>query len=80
MGGTGLGQLWNDYLDRIITAASGRTTSAPSATTSTGAGPPGEPKDGDDPIVGYDGWWIKQPIPRPGSRARPRPSRGGRSS
>ena len=70
MGGTGLGQLWNDYLDRIHRREWSDYQRAFRDYLNRG-GPAWEPKDGDDPIVGYDGWWIKQPIPGPGQpRAR----------
>jgi predicted DCC family thiol-disulfide oxidoreductase YuxK len=65
MRGTGLGQLWNDYLDRIHQREWADYQRAFRDYLNRG-GPFWEPKSEDDQIAGYDGLWIKQPIPPPG--------------
>jgi predicted DCC family thiol-disulfide oxidoreductase YuxK len=88
MAGTGLGQLWNDYLYQIHLRD--RAEFQKSFRDYAGKGGPGwQEKTGDDQIVGLDAYWIKQPIPPPGQpraealSARDKmftQSRGGRSS
>jgi hypothetical protein len=65
MRGTGLGQLWNDYLSRIHQREYAPFLPAFRDYLNKG-GPAWDGKGGDDGIVGYDAWWIKQPIPPPG--------------
>ncbi len=65
MRGTGLGQLWNDYLWRIRQREWFDYQRAFRDYLNKG-GPGWDQKTGDDQIVGYDAYWIKQPIPAPG--------------
>jgi predicted DCC family thiol-disulfide oxidoreductase YuxK len=65
MRGTGLGQLWNDYLYRIHQREWGEYLRAFRDYLNRG-GPAWDQKEGDDILVGYDAWWLKQPIPAPG--------------
>jgi predicted DCC family thiol-disulfide oxidoreductase YuxK len=86
MRGTGLGQLWNDYLDRIRQREWNEYQRAFRDYLAKG-GPGWDEQQGDNQIVGLDAYWVKQPIPEPG---QPRPdglsardkvftqSRGGR--
>lgn len=84
--GTGLGQLWGDYLTRmhdkewIDFQRAFRDYLAKS-------GPAWDEKTGDDQITGLDAYWVKQPIPAPGTPRSPEAatkdklfthSRGGR--
>jgi predicted DCC family thiol-disulfide oxidoreductase YuxK len=69
MRGTGLGQLWNDYLYRIRQREWSEYLRAFRDYLNRG-GPAWDQKEGDDMLVGYDAWWLKQPIPPPGE---PRP-------
>jgi hypothetical protein len=87
MRGTGLGQLWNDYLWRMHQKEWFDFQRA-FRDYLTKAGPRWDVPTGDGSIVGYDVYWIKQPIPRPGEpreqavSAREKlwsQSRGGRS-
>lgn len=65
MRGTGVGQLWNDYLYRLHDP---RWLDFQRAFRDyIGKGGPGLPDPtGDNMISGLDAYWIKQPIPRPG--------------
>lgn len=65
MRGTGLGQLWNDYLFRIHLREGAEYQRAFRDYLNKG-GPAWDSKEGDDQIVGYDALWLKQPIPLPG--------------
>lgn len=88
MRGTGLGQLWNDYLFRMHQKEWVDFQRA-FRDYLIKTGPKWEVPLGDSTIVGYDVYWIKQPIPRPGEprvegvTAREKlwtQSRGGRSA
>jgi predicted DCC family thiol-disulfide oxidoreductase YuxK len=65
MNGTGLGQLWNDYFYRIHQKEWIDFQRAFRDYLTRG-GPAWEDKSGDNQLLGYDVWWLKQPIPRPG--------------
>ncbi len=65
MRGTGLGQLWNDYLYRIHQREWSDYQRTFREYLNKG-GPAWDQKEGDDQLVGYDAWWLKQPIPSPG--------------
>jgi len=65
MRGTGLGQLWNDYLYRVHQREWAEYLRAFRDYLNRG-GPAWDQKEGDDVLVGYDAWWLKQPIPAPG--------------
>lgn len=88
MRGTGLGQLWGDYLTRmhekewVDFQRAFRDYLAKN-------GPAWNDKTGDDQITGLDAYWLKQPIPAPGTPRAPESttkekmfthSRGGRLS
>jgi hypothetical protein len=62
--GTGLGQLWNDYLFRIH-QREWADYQKNFRDYLNHAGPHWT-SEGDNSILGYDGYWIKQPIPKPG--------------
>jgi hypothetical protein len=88
MRGTGLGQLWNDYLTRIHEREWFDFQRAFRDYISKG-GANWEPTSPDDQLVGLDAYWVKQPIPPPGEpraasiSAREKlftQSRGGRGS
>jgi predicted DCC family thiol-disulfide oxidoreductase YuxK len=70
MRGTGLGQLWGDYTTRmhdkewIEFQRAFRDYLAKS-------GPKWDEKTGDDQITGLDAYWVKQPIPPPGTPRSP---------
>ncbi len=65
MRGTGLGQLWNDYLHRVHEP---RWFDFQRAFRDyiTKAGPKLPDPPGDSQLTGLDAYWVKQPIPRPG--------------
>ena len=65
MRGTGLGALWNDYLHRIHQREFLAYQPAFREYLNKG-GPAWDGKEGDDQLVGYDAWVIRQPIPAPG--------------
>ncbi|APR83578.1 Hypothetical protein A7982_08927 [Minicystis rosea] len=70
MRGTGLGQLWNDYLYRIHQKEwidFQRAFKDYLAKT----GPKWQVTTGDGAIVGFDVYWIKQPITKPGEARDP---------
>ena len=86
MRGSGVGQLWGDYLTRmhekewIEFQRAFRDYLAKN-------GPAWDEKTGDDQITGLDAYWLKQPIPEPGTPRAPESttkekmfthSRGGR--
>lgn len=86
MRGTGLGQIWNDYLARLHEKEWADFQRAFKDYLAKG-GPRWSAASGDAQIVGYDAYWIKQPIPRPGEPRDPNEitrqklwtqSRGGR--
>ena len=88
MRGTGLGQLWDEYLWRIHQREWFDYQRAFRDYLSKG-GPGWDEQQGDNQLVGLDAYWVKQAIPAPG---QPRPaalsgreklftqSRGGRAS
>jgi predicted DCC family thiol-disulfide oxidoreductase YuxK len=87
MRGTGLGQLWNDYLYRIHDPKWLDFQRAFRDYISKG-GPRATEPQGDNQLVGLDAYWLKQPIPRPGEPREPglsgrekifTQSRGGRA-
>lgn len=87
MRGTGLGQLWNDYLYRIHQKEWSEFQRAFKDYLTHG-GPKWEDQTGDAQLLGYDAYWVKQPIPRPGEARDPgraekekwiTQSRGGRA-
>ncbi len=65
MRGTGLGQLWNDYLFRIHQREWAEFQRAFRDYIAKG-GPAWDEKQGDDQLVGLDVYVLKQPIPAPG--------------
>ena len=65
MRGTGLGQLWNDYLYRLHDPQWLDFQRAFRDYIGRG-GPRVSDPPGDNQIMGLDAYWIKQPIPRPG--------------
>jgi predicted DCC family thiol-disulfide oxidoreductase YuxK len=65
MRGTGLGQLWNDYLTRIHQREWFDFQRAFRDYISKG-GANWDPQAPDDQLVGLDAYWVKQPIPSPG--------------
>lgn len=65
MRGTGLGQIWNDYLYRIHQKEWADFQRAFRDYLVKG-GPGFDVSLFDAQIVGYDAYWIKQPIPKPG--------------
>jgi predicted DCC family thiol-disulfide oxidoreductase YuxK len=65
MRGTGLGQLWGDYLYRIHDKEWAEFQKALRDYLAKG-GPKWDGASGDKQIAGYDAYWIKQPIPAPG--------------
>lgn len=70
MRGTGLGQLWGDYTERMHEKEwvdFQRAFRDYLAKT----GPNWDEKTGDDQIAGLDAYWIKQPIPPPGTPRSP---------
>ncbi|MFT3773500.1 MAG: DCC1-like thiol-disulfide oxidoreductase family protein [Minicystis sp.] len=67
MRGTGLGQLWNDYLWRIHQKEWSDFQRA-FRDYLIKTGPMWDVPTGDGAIVGYDVYWIKQPIPKPGEQ------------
>jgi hypothetical protein len=69
MRGTGLGQIWNDYLWRIHQREWFDYQRAFRDYLNKG-GPKWTPGEGDESLAGYDAYWIRQPIPAPG---QPRP-------
>lgn len=70
MRGTGVGQLWGDYTTRmhdkewIDFQRAFRDYLAKS-------GPNWDEKTGDDQVTGLDAYWVKQPIPPPGTPRSP---------
>lgn len=86
MRGTGLGQLWNDYLYRIHLKEWFDFQRSFRDYLAKG-GPKWEDQTGDNQMVGLDAYWVKQPIPAPGEARTTEPpkpeklftqSRGGR--
>jgi hypothetical protein len=83
MRGTGLGQLWNDYLVRIreldVVVFPARDHPESVRTEfqkqfrdyAAKAGPRWQDRDGDDALVGLDAYWVKQPILPPGAEGPP---------
>jgi predicted DCC family thiol-disulfide oxidoreductase YuxK len=69
MRGTGLGQLWNDYLWRVHQREWADYQRAFRDYLNKG-GPKWTPGEGDESLAGFDAYWIRQPIPAPG---QPRP-------
>lgn len=65
MRGTGLGQLWNDYLHRLREREWNDFQRSFRDYLAHG-GPRWADRAGEDAIVGYDVYWLEQPIPRPG--------------
>jgi predicted DCC family thiol-disulfide oxidoreductase YuxK len=65
MRGTGLGQLWNDYLHRIH-EREWASFQKPFREYLAHGGPRWADRTGPDAIVGYDVYWLEQPIPRLG--------------
>ena len=65
MHGTGLGQLWNDYLYRIHQREWIEFQRAFRDYIAKG-GPKWQEPQGEDMITGLDVYWLKQPIPPPG--------------
>lgn len=65
MHGTGLGQLWNDYLYRLHQPEWREFQRAFRDYLQKG-GPRFQAVKPEDAIAGYDAYWIRQPIPRPG--------------
>jgi predicted DCC family thiol-disulfide oxidoreductase YuxK len=65
MRGTGLGQLWNDYLWHVHQKEWSEFQRAFRDYLNKG-GPRWPYPEGDDAIAGYDAYWLKQPIPPPG--------------
>jgi hypothetical protein len=65
MRGTGLGQLWDDYLYRIHDKEWSDYQKAFRDYLAKG-GPRWDGSTGDNGIVGYDAYWVRQPIPAPG--------------
>ncbi len=65
MRGTGLGQLWNEYLWRIRQREWFDYQRAFRDYLSKG-GPAWDDPQGDNQLVGLDAYWLKQPIPAPG--------------
>jgi predicted DCC family thiol-disulfide oxidoreductase YuxK len=63
--GTGLGQLWNDYLYRIHLKEWFDFQRAFRDYVTKG-GPAWDEQIGDNALSGLDAYWVKQPIPRPG--------------
>jgi hypothetical protein len=65
MRGSGLAQVWNDYLTRIHQKEWIDFQRAFKDYLVKG-GPKWDVASGDGQLVGYDAYWIKQPIPKPG--------------
>lgn len=65
MRGTGLGQLWDDYLTRMHETAWVEFQKGFRDYLTKG-GPAWADATGDRQIGGFDGYWVKQPIPAPG--------------
>jgi predicted DCC family thiol-disulfide oxidoreductase YuxK len=65
MRGTGLGQLWNDYLFRLHQREWAEFQRAFRDYIAKG-GPAWDEKQGDDQLAGLDVYVLKQPIPAPG--------------
>ena len=65
MRGSGLGQLWGDYLTRMHEKEWVDFQRAFRDYLAKG-GPGWDEKTGDDQITGLDAYWLKQPIPAPG--------------
>jgi hypothetical protein len=65
MRGTGLGQLWDDYLTRMHETAWVEFQKGFRDYLTKG-GPAWDNATGDRQIGGFDGYWVKQPIPAPG--------------
>lgn len=68
--GAALGQLWNDYLHRLRDKEWSETLRTFKDALIRG-GPRWRDQGGASALVGYDAWWVKQPIPRPGEPRRP---------
>jgi predicted DCC family thiol-disulfide oxidoreductase YuxK len=86
MRGTGMGQLWSDYLYRMHQKEWFDFQRAFRDYMSK-TGPGWDEKEGDDVVAGLDAYWLKQPIPEPGQARSPEAiarekmfthSRGGR--
>jgi hypothetical protein len=83
MRGTGLGQLWNDYLVRIrepdVVVFQARDHPESAHTDfqksfrdyAAKAGPRWQDREGDDALVGLDAYWVKQSILPPGAEGPP---------
>jgi hypothetical protein len=65
MRGTGLGQIWNDYLARMHEREWFEFQRAFRDYLAR-SGPKWADPTGDDVLTGLDAYWVKQPIPRPG--------------